>query len=587
MKILGLVDYPFKFLFNEYDEYYHAYIQNAKLNEGCEVYIRNFYLFNEYLSQYYDTSDSLFEKSDTISNYIRWNILVVDFFNFEVIDDTVKIKFFKKINHIFDDDSIIEAKITGTKYKSKGGIKLYPINNEANSDTVVNKTNHNNQPLECKTSYFLSFQSDISDITCEQTCPNGYNRGPGALLTLDGTISGMCNYELDAYHHYNLPYDYNEMMNCSNGYKRVGFKCLSPQSQVNSAIYFNRCYNFYPVYAKFDTIKEKLKTGYIIEVSFKVDLINEFCSKTDIQERYLFYAHPHAITQDVNDIFYYKDTNYFDVISTKELPLSLYEWNHVIFEFRPDDFKINIYINYNMLEPALTVDIESDNINNYILDNLLFCTGKYLCEPLGEGVYISWGAAFYKQIVIYDLRYSSVHMVYGNIRNKFNYNPNSILVQYLLNTIDNDLNIFHDTYSNINLDFNNNLRISTIYKSKDNTLLFSSSSNFDYGEYDSGKYVTKVEPIKGEYLSGNCPDNCKRCYSSAQNDCYQCQDDYELFNKQCRAITGYYYQLINNNQELRVEIETTWLNQNPITITLWVKYYGLIKGSSKRFILCQ
>ena len=53
---------------------------------------------------------------------------------------------------------------------------------------------------------------------------------------------------------------------------------------------------------------------------------------------------------------------------------------------------------------------------------------------------------------------------------------------------------------------------------------------------------------------------------------------YELFNKECRKITGYYYQL-TDKFEKKVKIDTEALNNNNITTTLWVKYYGLVNQS--------
>ena len=62
--------------------------------------------------------------------------------------------------------------------------------------------------------------------------------------------------------------------------------------------------------------------------------------------------------------------------------ISLYEWNHIIIEFNPKTLKINLYINYNMTQPGYSFSIDRTEINNYILKNILFCTGKDLCEPL-------------------------------------------------------------------------------------------------------------------------------------------------------------------------------------------------------------
>ena len=572
------VDYPFKYLFTYYDTY-SAYIENAHLNEECEVYIRSLYLYNEYLPIRYDTQNVLFTKDITV----RWIILAVDFF---VYDDGTgeKINSFKKENHEYNFLEVPFETIDGKKYKSKGGIKLEKAVEDTTIGSTIKIMDNNYKPLECREDRFLKFDNENNGMACDSKCQDKYNRGPGALLNMDQTVSGMCNYELGSYT-YQGTLEYNSNMICLTGFVRVGFKCLAKDGQENSAIYFNSCYNFYPVYTYFNTISQYLKTGYILELSFKVDLVNDFCPKTGITERYLLFAHPHAIIQDPNDVkaFYYKDTNDLSKKSDISLPLSPYEWNHVIIEFRADEYKVNIYVNYNMLEPCYSYTINPEDINKYILSYILFCTGKYLCAPI-SGTKITWGAAYYKEIIVYDLKYSSVHMVYEKMRNKFNYDLNSILVYYLLNSIDKDDNIFEDSYSGINLDFSGNLPIVSVYKTKDNPLLFSTSSNFDYGDSHSGIYLTEVEPLTGEFLFKSCFHGCKRCYSSAQNDCYECDDDFELYNKECRKRTGYYYQLTNITKELKVNITSTWLNNNPLTITLWVKYYGLIKSGDTEYV---
>ena len=83
-------------------------------------------------------------------------------------------------------------------------------------------------------------------------------------------VTALCNYKIED-HQYNRPDNFESKLTCLNGKIRVGYKCLSPDSQSNSALYFNRCYNFYPVFAYFDSIKLKFINGYILEFSFKID----------------------------------------------------------------------------------------------------------------------------------------------------------------------------------------------------------------------------------------------------------------------------------------------------------------------------
>ena len=571
-----VVDYPFKYLFMEYYKY-HVYIQNANLNSESEIYIRNLYLFNEYLPNAYDTKNVLFTGEE---HQVRWITLKIDFFNFVKIDneDKIVLKYIRKVNHNYKEEQSEAINIKNSdKYKSKGGIFLDDVL-KGNGNIKLKAVN--GQPLECGENLYLSFGN--TDNSCEDECKDGYNVGPGGILDLDQTVSGLCNYKLDNLHPYTMPYNYNDNMKCANDYIRVGFKCFAPETQLNSAIYFNRCYNIYPVYASFSSIKAQMKQGYIFEISFMVDLINEFCSKDGIEERYLLWAQPHAIYLDKNDVFYYKDIN--NMNEKKELPqLSLFEWNHVIIEFNPNDLEIKIYINYDMLEPALKYNIKEEDINNYYLANIDFCQGdtENLCTKITKLTEINWGAAYYSRAAIYSLKYSSIYMVYEHIRNKFIYNSDSILVQYNFSTIGNDLNNFHDEYGNIDLNFMENIPLVSPLRSKDNTLLFGSTGNFDYGQFHSNIYTTSVEPKSGKFTYKDCYSGCKRCYSSEKNECYQCMEGYELFNRQCREITGYYYQLNNyNDQILEAQIDTQYLNHNPLTITLWVKYYGLIKGSN-------
>ena len=574
-------DYPFKYLFKSYEgAKYKAIIQNAKLNTESDIFIRNLYLYTEYLPNDYKSMNALFYDKDHV---VKWLSLSIDFFKFEIdIDNGIqKLSYIYKKDDKYIDDEPKEINIIDKdNYKSRGGILLYKVK-DYNTLNVKIETD-DGQPLECDPENPEKYLT-ISNTggTCKERCPNGFNIAPGSILVLDNSDSGICNYELGDYHSYQEPNNFKDNMICLNNLNvRVGFKCFDPATQINSAIYFNRCYNFYPVYSEFSEIQNKMTEGYIFEISFMVDSVNEFCDKGN-GDRYLLWAHPHGIIQDKDDKFYYKDLN--DMNNKFDLGLSKYEWNHLIFEFNPNDLLVNIYINYDMLTPAISYNIERTSINNYELSNLAFCQGK--TEDLCTVVTISpinWGAAYYSRASIYNLKYSSVYMVYEKIRNKYNYNSNSILVEYIFNTIGNDLNVFHDTYSGINLDFMQNIALVSSIRTKDSdsTLLFSSSSNFDYGQIKPEIFAKSIEAKTGYFNSSNCYPGCKRCYDNKKNSCYQCKEEYELFNKQCREITGYYYQLNNNKQLLEVQNVQDYLNYNPLTITLWIKYYGLIKDSS-------
>ena len=125
--------------------------------------------------------------------------------------------------------------------------------------------------------------------------------------------------------------------------------------------------------------------------------------------------------------------------------------------------------------------------------------------------------------------------------------PKNIIIFYIFNTVNNDLNLVYDenypTLTTKALNINDNLKAISPYRVEDVMLLFSSTSNFDWGEINEGKYIISQEIKTGKINSGLCAIHCKRCYSSSENDCYECFEGYVLYYSGCRQRTGYYPQI--------------------------------------------
>ena len=108
------VDYPFKYLFKEYDEY-NFMIQNANKNENSDVKITTLYLYNEYLPVEYDTQRILF-------SYITKPIWLIFGIDFKIFDET------NKLIYYFDNEPNSQKTLSFENikdiYYSRGGIVL-------------------------------------------------------------------------------------------------------------------------------------------------------------------------------------------------------------------------------------------------------------------------------------------------------------------------------------------------------------------------------------------------------------------------------------------------------------------------------
>ena len=86
-----------------------------------------------------------------------------------------------------------------------------------------------------------------------------------------------------------------------------------------------------------------------------------------------------------------------------------------------------------------------------------------------------------------------------------------------------------------------------------------------------------------EYVLTSCFSTCKRCYSASSSDCYECITGYVLVGRVCQPNTGYYLKTPPNSDEEEIKILTVIdkpafdiEQQNPLTITIWFKYFGII-----------
>lgn len=112
-----------------------------------------------------------------------------------------------------------------------------------------------------------------------------------------------------------------------------------------------------------------------------------------------------------------------------------------------------------------------------------------------------------------------------------------------------------------------------------------STENFDKTFINENNYVSGITDDGTDYIISACSNECKRCYSSSNEDCYECTLGYAIYGKQCKVRTGYFFKTSPDNKDYnRIEI-TTQKNDddgyfniteiNPLTITLYITFFGI------------
>ena len=441
---------------------------------------------------------------------------------------------------------------------------------------------------------------ECPDIFCRP--PDTYKNKSYCLIEKFTNNMQSCERKVDIsqnYDNYQLKYE------CKPDYVRVYYECIEKEKVPFSAMYFSNEYSFpnivfSPADKNLETAKyvywkdETRLASYYVEIWMKFDVLN-YRNEITEREHYL-YAHPHQIIKDPIDQKY----KYSNIIISQGAyyytltSISNYEWNKVIIEniYDPDNtlFHIKFFLNYEFDNPELSIPNLDGNVYKLHFRGFGFCdkTDSY-CRINDEPAYLRWGVAWYRNFRVWDADITSLELIqaceYGYtqlINSQKYYFPLTVDYVYrntIKDRIDPDKNFMHLNYwvfyqgQEYKEAFDNAMRENY------------STDNFDKTYVNENNYISGISDDGTDYIISACSNECKRCYSSSNVDCYECRLGYAIYGKQCKVRTGYFFKTPPNNEECtRIEIKTIHNDDdgyfnitelNPKTIAFYIKFFGI------------
>lgn len=301
---------------------------------------------------------------------------------------------------------------------------------------------------------------------------------------------------------------------------------------------------------------------------------------------YYLLAPPHFIIKDSTDQkFKYGNVN----ISAGSLlytiaSITAYEWNRIILYTQVDSatntYNIYIYMNYNFLNPDVSLTGLSTAIYDMSLKGIGFCNKPHATCNIGGSVYTPiWGTAWYKNIRVWDDTQASLYMI-QSFTYSYSELPKSLYYYWTLriDTISDD-----KVLETVNPAANYLQTVWWYFANKydsDNRLNY--SINYDIGQITPGNYI--IGTTGTNYNTKACDTSCTRCYSTASTNCYECNGGYALYGTTCNLATGNYLKTpgsistvatINLLTAMTTPIVFDIATQNPLTITFWLKLFGV------------
>jgi hypothetical protein len=602
-------DIPFRYMWQS-GEKTNLIITGANLNTSTHIHIRQIMLYNDYLPQLLTFKNH--DMSRLTSVTMRSQIFSISFFNYwkqlnavYYIDDATDLIYYPTVYQLGSSLGYTKNLNVQVHCEPSKNQKLVSENCSNISACVTGTLNvlycqDENTPLICAENYHWDeTKFKISAATaCTRACLNPYIRSP------DSSKKGaFCNFKCDtnavcpttAADQLDLPNKYT----CNNGYNKIGYKCVDSTTTSKSQLYFNGCLNFLNLGFDFNSgFGTKFEQGHTIKFWMKIDRFNEFC--TTNKRKYYFILEPHSIYLDTANNNYAQTgqtipSGFYNIvyenIHSTALKGTLYSinpntWNIITIQVNLLNHSLRVYTNNNLFTP----DIKIDNIPTtvkLIPTKLVFCSiqgqssDNTLCSTSSYASNLSWGAAFYKDIKIWDGVNTNPWLI-QQIENKLFSETLSSLLYYFPMNVENSLNnsILNTLSTGGTMNYLN--RYPNLTSDKEYVINY--SSKFEYSDLNSGQYMNSLELNGGAYSSSSCPLNCTRCTSFSPQACLECAEGYKLFSNMCKKCTGFYVKIPVSTSitflSLKNEDSSFILSkENNITWTIWIKYFGQLSST--------
>ena len=507
------------------------------------IYIRNLYLFREYVpSNYFDIKYYAIEKFIYSTNDIPELLFALPFdnlvkegysyktnaFSYETAQKTYSVelapvddidltppKIFKRLNLLeqpnvkYSSNDLYEK----TALTSQAANYLYLFDDE--------------KPFECKRGYFLRLDSS----TCEQNCPTTFSMSPGI-----SNDKGICNYqclgkEVCQSNNGELT-DLKTNFACNNVNFRMFYTCHPISQKEELMFYYTTTYN----------------PGKIILDYSSYNLYSYFIEFWIIYEgggpqTYFFYSNAVRLKKNNNNEFVAETTfggeNPIDRLIQDK-------WNRIIINVYYDEKGTNVD---TIAKVSVNAGIEKpvgSTRNKVKLMKIYFCDN----DPSCEGLLFNWGSGIYKNLRIWNgnLAHPEVAYRYLEYPGSFTRLVSTIGYYPLYGEFINKNQL-------VQMDSLGNL--STVYYIAE-----------DFNPFAFQRWNYKLDPD-----TATCNNNCLRCFLDdiGKEYCYKCADGFYLSKWNCVAVKNIFTK-IPTGQNINVDL---YYNiQKGITISMWMKIFG-------------
>ncbi|MCQ2816835.1 MAG: hypothetical protein MJ252_06180, partial [archaeon] len=387
---------------------------------------------------------------------------------------------------------------------------------------------------------------------------------------------------------------YEEKFICKDGFSKVYYQCVDNSVLDRGAMYFSSRYEFNVWHINItDDINY---TDYYFEFSFKMDPVNyDYVNLLKDKEYYLI-APPHFIYQKKEDHKFYYYNNKLSGDKEYELKsIKDYEWNKIVIhneigfnEELGEYFQVFVYVNNLLSQPDAFTEQVGTGEHDYLLKGIAFTSGYTRYANLDVNYNYNWGCAWYRNIRYWDGRYINKEIIQNYqllYTNKFKAN----IFDFDFSPKRIEKNYFWDNEKKIKfIGKNYPLNLEPKEERDDEFRENYSTDDFDYSYFHPGQFIDKVEGTV--YTLVDCYIGCKRCYDSSDGGCYECLDGYILKERKCLQVGKYFFKTPTGPTSLTdplpfIEFKDTFedkkgravtiATQNPITITVWVKFIGV------------